>query len=136
MARKKKLPTEEAHDESLTNPAPKPFLNGFKKKRSLTLEVRSISKMTYAIFRCEGELVVSEMPSKFSKTGKAEATSVDVTDVVTGEQYTLVLNAVAASALKRAGTPLAGRHFEISVGGEHEGKRYRDTEVTELEEGN
>jgi hypothetical protein len=135
MPRKKKLQTEEEHDEARKEAGPAPSLNGFKKKRSLTLEVRSISKMAYAIFRCDGELVTSDMPSKFSKSGKAEAISVDVTDATSGEQYTLVLNAVAASALKRAGTPLVGRHFEISVGGAHEGKRYRDTEVNELEEG-
>jgi hypothetical protein len=135
MAFKKKLQTEEEHDEALTKTVTGTSLNGFRKKRSLTLEVRSISKMAYVIFRCDGELVTSEMPSKFSKTGKAEAISVDVTDATTGEQFTLVLNAVAASALKRAGAPLVGRHFEISVGGEHEGKRYRDTEVNELEEG-
>lgn len=111
-----------------------PFPAGMRRKRSLTLEVKSITKMGYVIFTCQGELVTSEMPSKFSKTGKAEATSVDVTDRTTGEAFTLVLNAVATSALRRAGTPLAGRHFEVSVGSQAEGKRYRDTEVNELED--
>lgn len=135
MAKVKRVSAGYVDSEVSEDVLQKSSLNGFKRKRSLTLEVRSISKMGYCIFRCDSELQTSEMPSKFSKTGKAEATSVDVTDQTDASQYTLVLNAVAASSLRRAGSPLVGRHFEISVGGAMEGKRYRQTEVNELEEG-
>lgn len=108
---------------------------GLRVKRCLTQEVRSISSLGTCIFTCQGELITSDMPSQFSPTGRAEAISVDVTDRVSGDSFTLVLNTVAASSLKRAGTPLTGRSFEISVGDTQNGKRYRHTEVNELEDG-
>jgi hypothetical protein len=135
MPRNKRLPTEEEFDQSLATPPAFLPLNGFRRKRKLTLEVRSISKLQHLIFRCDSELAVTELPSKYSQTGKAEATTLDVTDMLTSEQFTCVLNAVSASSLKRAGSPLVGRFFEIEVGEEHQDRRYRDTQVTELEEG-
>jgi hypothetical protein len=135
MPRNKRLPTEEEFDQSIAAPPEHNLLNGFRLKRRLTLEVQSISKLGHLIFRCDGELAVTELPSKYSTTGKAEATTVDVTNMLTGEQFTCALNAVSASSLKRAGSPLAGRFFEIEVGEEHQDRRYRDTQVSELEEG-
>jgi hypothetical protein len=132
--KKKATPQSNSTNEQEVPTVPPHVHHGFRPKRKLTLEVRSVSKLGYAVFTCNGELQMSLMPSKFHPEGKAEAISVDVTDAVTDEQYTLVLNSISASALQRAGA-LLGRHFEITVGAEHEGKRYRDTEVTELEEG-
>jgi hypothetical protein len=111
--------------------------NGFRTKRKLTLDIISVSKLAEAgefIVRCDSELTVNALPSQFSTDGKAEAWTVDVTKHPTGEQFMLACNAVVASALRRAGTPLAGRHFAIEVGPKRPGKRYRDTRVEELEE--
>lgn len=127
----KKAVLDENLDPVVTYTRPK----GFRVKRSLTQQVRSISSLGTCIVKCIGELITSEMPSQFSPTGRAEAISVDVIDQVSGESFTLVLNTVAASSLKRAGTPLADRYFEISVGDTENGKRYRHTEVNELEGG-
>ena len=128
--------------EPVTVPAPDMFatetlpairMESLKTKRRLTLDVVSISKLGELVMMCQGELQVSSLPSKFAKDGKAEAYLIDVFDVVRSIEYTLVCNAVLASSLKRAGEPLQGRYFAVRVGEVEAGKRYRKTDVVELE---
>jgi hypothetical protein len=59
--------------------------------------------------------------------------TVDVMDVLTGQNWCLICNAVLASAFRRAGEPLAGRYFAIRAGEIVAGKRYRKIDVVELE---
>jgi len=113
------------------HPAIKP--EALKHKRLLTLDVISISRLGEVLMQCDGELTAVEMPSKFAENGKSQAWTIDVTDIVRSERYMLVCNAVLASSLRRAGEPLTGRYFAVRVGEFKAGKRYRETEVVELE---
>ena len=112
---------------------------GFRTVRRMTQEVTSIGKLcndapdNEVVFMCNSELTEGELPSKFAKNGKAPAILVDVVMHESEEEYTVACNAVLASSLKRAGAPLKGRWFAVSVGSQVEGRRYRDTVVEELE---
>ena len=135
MARKKQSPESETPLEGNNRKRA-----GFRTVRTMTQEVTSISKLCdespdgEVVIQCVSELTEGELPSKFSKTGKAAVIVVDVVVVESGAEYTLACNAVLASSLKRAGSPLKGRFFAVSVGAPVDGKRYRNTSVEELEE--
>jgi hypothetical protein len=110
---------------------------GLRLKRRLTLDLTSIGKLTIngeAIFRCDSEMYLMSLPSHFSADGRADAWTVDITDRATGEKRLLPCPAVLASNLRRAGEPLAGRWFAVTMGVQKPGKRYRDMQVDEMEE--
>lgn len=111
-------------------PAMRP--ESFKPGRKLTLDLISISKLEEVIIGAQGELTVTELPSKFTENGKANAWTLDAFNVMTGEEFMLACNTVLASALRRAGEPLTGRYFAIRVGEIKPGKRYRTVEVVEV----
>ena len=132
---KKKIP----EPETVRTPAvfeaalPAIKLESLKHKRLLTLSVIGISRLGEVLMQCDGELTAVEMPSKFTENGKSQAWTIDITDIVRCERYQLVCNAVLASSLRRAGEPLTGRYFAVRVGEIVAGKRYRATDVVELE---
>jgi len=132
---KKKIPESETVRTPAVFEAALPAIKpeALKHKRRLTLDVVSVSRLWDVLMQCDGELTAIEMPSKFTETGKSEAWCVEITDIVRSEQYMLICNAVLAGALKRAGAPLTGRYFAVRVGEIKAGKRYRETEVVELE---
>ena len=132
----KKLPEPPA--EAAPEVAHKPVVSDhtmdhMRTKRRLTLDVVSITKLGEIVMCCRGELQFTELPSKFSESGRAMAWTIDVMDCIRGEEYTLACNAVLASSLQRAGQPLTGRYFSVHVGESMAGKRYRRTDVVELE---
>ena len=133
MPKQEKAPKPESVPsvfEPSTVPALRP--DSFKAGRKLTLDLVSISKLKEIIIGCQSELTVNSLPSKFTESGKADAYTVDVANVLTGEEFMLVCNTVLASALRRAGEPLTGRYFAIRVGEIQNGKRYRSVEVVEV----
>lgn len=103
------------------------------RKRRLTVDVTNISKLGELLALTQSDLYTRELPSTFHPSGKATVYCVDVVNVLTGEEYMLACNTVLASALQRAGTPLAGRYFAIRCGEIVAGKRYRRVDVVELE---
>lgn len=112
-------------------PAVRP--ENLKPVKRLTLDVVSLSKLGEVIALMQSELMTSEFPSKFHPSGKAMAYSINIYDVVRGSTYTLICNSILASVLSRDSQPLEGRYFAIRVGEIVAGKRYRRTDVVELE---
>lgn len=108
-------------------------LNTLKKKRRLTLDVTNIQKLGQIVCCTRSGLYTKELPSTFDPSGKALAYCVDITDVVTGDEFMLACNTVLRSAFMRAGEPLEGRYFAIRCGEQVAGKRYRRVDVVELE---
>ena len=134
MSKTKAAPPPQTAPDAFTMPTlPAIQVDSLKPKRRLTLDVVSISKIGELLMCCQGELQAASLPSKYAKDGKADAVTVDVLDLLRNEPYTLVCNAILASSLKRAGEPLTGRYFAVRVGEQEAGKRYRRTEVIELE---
>lgn len=134
MAKKEEAPAATQVPMAMDNhklPAVRP--EQLKAVKRLTLDVISIAKLGEVIALMQSELMTSELPSKFHPSGKATAYTINIFDVVRGEEYALVCNSILASVLGRDPNPLEGRYFAIRVGEIQEGKRYRKTEVVELE---
>jgi hypothetical protein len=108
-------------------------LSNLRAAKKLTVDVTSISKIGELVMCCEGELMNLDMPSKYHPEGHGPAICIEAHDVARNEHYIVVCNAIMASSLRRAGQPLVGRYFAVRVGELIAGKRYRQTEVVELE---
>jgi hypothetical protein len=135
MSRKKAGP--ETNPDPQANGTTPLSREGLRLKRKLTLDLTSIGKLTHngeAIFRCDSEMMQMSLPSHFSVEGRALAWVIDITGRYSGEKYLLPCPAVLASNLARAGEPLMGRWFAVTMGEQKPGKRYRDMQVDELEE--
>ena len=104
-----------------------------KALRPLTLDATSIKRLSQVVCVTLGELTVQEMPGFDAARTPTKTYTVDIQDIVTGQSWCLICNAVLSSAFKRAGEPLKGRYFAIRDRGEKPGKRYRDLEAVELE---
>lgn len=104
-----------------------------KRKRRLTVDVTNLQKLGQVLCMTQSELYVKELPSQFHPSGKSPAYCVDIVNLHGGEELMLVCNTVLASALQRAGEPLAGRYFAMRCGEVVAGKRYRRVDVVELE---
>lgn len=103
-------------------------------KKRLTLDATSIARLGQVIAQMDSELYNIELAAPGGKGEKRPATCVDITNVVTGEQFCLICNAVLAGALSRAlmTGELTGRYFAIQSGDIVAGKHYRRVEVAEL----
>ena len=108
-------------------------MDQLKSVRPLTMEATSISRLGAVVCQTLSELRMDLMPGFDAVRTPVKTPTVDITDVQTGESYTLICNALLASAFQRAGEPLAGRYFAIRSGDIVAGKRYRQVEVVELE---
>lgn len=105
----------------------------FVPKKRLTLDVTNIQKLGELLCQTTSELYLQSMPSKFSETGKADAMCIDVIDLLRGEEFVLVCNAILARSFQRAEGPLVGRYFAIQCGEVVAGKSYRKVDVVELQ---
>jgi hypothetical protein len=129
-----------ASSVALTTPVPE----GFKAKRAVTLPSLSIKTGASYCLRLEDTLRVSKVKDKptFESDGKTlkkprdPATICTATDVVTGEQYIYLVNAVVVENLKRdyPDDTYIGKIFKIAnMGKRNETQRYFDFSIIELE---
>lgn len=117
---------------------------GFKVRRAVTLPSLSIKAGTFYCLKLLDALRVSTVKDKpgFEADGKTPkkprdpATICTAVDVVTGEQYTYLCNAVVCENLKRdyPDNGYIGKVFKIAnMGKRTENQRYYDFSIIELE---
>jgi hypothetical protein len=104
-----------------------------KEVRKLTMDATSLPRLGQVICQTLSELYEVPMPSMADKAATTMTPVIDILDVVSGQAYLLICNALVKSAFVRAGAPLAGRYFAMRAGDIVAGKRYRKCDVWELE---
>ena len=117
---------------------------GYKAKRAITLPSLSIKPGTFYNLRIEDAMRISTVRDKpaFEADGKTKkkprdpATICTVTDVITGEQYTYLVNSVVQENLRRdfPNDTYVGKVFKIAnMGKRQENQKYYDFSIIELE---
>lgn len=101
-------------------------------KKHLTIPLVSMAHVPLLTAEILGEPYVDENIKALGKDTKVAPTVVLVMDLDDNTEKLLVVNAIIASALGKAGYPITGRFFQFRAGTIREGKAYRDIDVTEM----
>lgn len=110
-----------------------PLSERFSVSRRLTRPMISIGRKGMLAVAIMSEMYERDIPVAGKTELGQKTTLVEVTDLETGEESTLICNALIKSALERAVAPIAGRFFAMRAGEIRDGKRYRDVDVVELQ---
>lgn len=128
-----------------SQPAPANMPAGFKVKRQVILPSLSLKENEPRTLKILEAMRVSTVKAPGAKKGKAKggdsalpekpATIAPVVDVISGENFTLIVPAVLEGNLKEQypGDAYVDKTFFIMKKAKRPGKRYFDFEITEVE---